>query len=147
MAKVSGTPVYTKYLNFFDVNDSFYLVDTPGYGYAKASWTRDKSFANMMHEYMYDRSNLICVIMIVDVKVGFTEYDCLLLDMARDANRKVQIIASKTDKTNQSLRHAFNKKAKEILSEEEFNSMILYSSLDSRSIDKVVEQVINLYNK
>ena len=147
MAKVSGTPGYTKYLNFFDVNDLFYLVDTPGYGYAKASWTRDKSFANMMHEYMYDRSNLICVIMIVDAKVGFTEDDCLLLDMARDANRKVQIIASKTDKTNQSLRHAFNKKAKEILSEEEFNSMILYSSLDSRSIDKVVEQVINLYNK
>ena len=66
MAKVSSTPGYTKYINFFDVNNSFYLADTPGYGYAKASWKRDESFAKMMQEYIYDRANLICVIMIVD---------------------------------------------------------------------------------
>ena len=94
MAKVSSTPGYTKYINFFDVNNSFYLADTPGYGYAKASWKRDESFAKMMSEYIYDRANLICVIMIVDAKVGITSDDLLLLDMLRDANRPVQIIAS-----------------------------------------------------
>ena len=146
MAKVSGTPGYTKYLNFFDVNKTFYLVDTPGYGYAKASWTRDESFAKMMQEYIYDRPNLKCVIMIVDAKVGLTSDDILLLDMVHDANRNVQIIASKTDKTNQSLRSAFLKKAKESLNEQDFKDLIFYSSLDSRSVDKVVERVLNIYN-
>lgn len=146
MAKVSSTPGYTKYINFFDVNNSFYLADTPGYGYAKASWKRDESFAKMMSEYIYDRSNLICVIMIVDAKVGITNDDLLLLDMLRDANRPVQIIASKADKTNQSLRSAFRKKAKELLNETEYSSLLLYSSLDARSVDKVVERVLEIYN-
>ena len=146
MAKVSGTPGYTKYLNFFDVNKTFYLVDTPGYGYAKASWTRDESFARMMQEYIYDRPNLKCIIMIVDAKVGLTSDDILLLNMVHDANRNVQIIASKTDKTNQSLRSAFLKKAKESLNEQELKDLIFYSSLDPRSVDKVVERVLNMYN-
>ena len=146
MAKVSGTPGYTKYLNFFDVNKTFYLVDTQGYGYAKASWTRDESFAKMMQEYIYDRPNLKCVIMICDAKVGLTSDDILLLNMVHDANRSVQIIASKTDKTNQSLRSAFLKKAKECLNEQELKDLIFYSSLDPRSVDKVVERVLNIYN-
>ena len=146
MAKVSSTPGYTKYINFFDVNNSFYLADTPGYGYAKASWKRDESFAKMMQEYIYDRANLICVIMIVDAKVGITSDDLLLLDMLRDANRPVQIIASKADKTNQSLRSAFMKKAKEQLNDQEYSSLLLYSSLDARSIDKVVNRVLEIYN-
>ena len=146
MAKVSSTPGYTKYINFFDVNNSFYLADTPGYGYAKASWKRDESFAKMMQEYIYDRANLVCVIMIVDAKVGITSDDLLLLDMLRDANRPVQIIASKADKTNQSLRSAFMKKAKEQLNEQEYSSLLLYSSLDARSIDKVVNRVLEIYN-
>ena len=146
LAKVSGTPGYTKYINFFDVNNTFYLVDSPGYGYAKASWTRDKSFANMMQEYIYERPNLVCVIMIVDAKVGMTSDDYLLLDMLRDANRKVQIIASKVDKTNQSLRSAFMKKAKENLKEEELNNLLFYSALDNRTVDKVVEKVLSIYN-
>lgn len=146
MAKVSSTPGYTKYINFFDVNNSFYLADTPGYGYAKASWKRDESFAKMMSEYIYDRANLICVIMIVDAKVGITSDDLLLLDMLRDANRPVQIIASKADKTNQSLRSVFKKKAKEQLNESEYSSLLLYSSLDARSVDKVVERVLEIYN-
>lgn len=146
LAKVSKTPGYTKYLNFFDVNNTFYLVDTPGYGYAKASWTRDKSFANMMDEYLHERDNLICVLMIVDAKVGFTEDDILLLNIMHESLKNVQIIASKTDKTNQSMRSAFSKQAKQILTEEEFNNLIFYSSLNARSVDKVVERILNIYN-
>lgn len=147
LARVSNTPGYTKYINFFDVNNSFYLADTPGYGYAKASWSRDESFANMMQEYIYERENLICVIVIVDAKVGFTNDDLLLLDMVRDAKRDVLIVASKVDKTNQSLRSAFMKKSKELLSENEYNNMLLYSSLKPQTVEKVVEKILDIYNK
>ena len=67
MAKTSKTPGLTKYLNFFDVDNKFLLVDTPGYGYAKASIQKDESFAKMMDEYLSSRKNLVCVIMIIDV--------------------------------------------------------------------------------
>ena len=146
LARVSNTPGYTKYINFFDVNNSFYLADTPGYGYAKASWSRDESFANMMQEYIFERENLICVIMIVDGKVGFTSDDLLLLDMLRDANRQVLVVASKIDKTNQSLRSAFMKIAKEVLNENEYNNMLLYSALKPETVTKVVEKIISIYN-
>lgn len=146
LAKVSGTPGYTKYINFFDVNQTFYMVDTPGYGYAKASWKRDESFAKMMHEYIYERQNLICVVMIVDAKVGFTKDDVLLLNMLHEANKNIQIIASKTDKTNQSLRSSFLKNAKTILTLDEWNHLLFYSSLDQVSITKAVERILNIFN-
>ena len=99
-----------------------------------------------MQEYIYERENLICVILIVDGKVGFTSDDLLLLDMLRDANRDVLIVASKIDKTNQSIRSAFNKKAKEVLQEKEYNNMLLYSSLKPETVTKVVERIISIYN-
>ena len=146
LARVSSTPGYTKYLNFFDVNNVFYLVDSPGYGYAKASWTRDESFANMMQEYIYQRDNLICIIMLVDAKVGFTKDDILLIDLLHQAKRTIQVIASKTDKTNQSLRSKFKKQAKDVLTEDEYNNLLMYSSLDSKSVDLVVERILDIYN-
>ena len=146
LARVSSVPGYTKYLNFFDVNNSFYLVDSPGYGYARASWKRDESFAKMMQEYIYERDNLVCIIMLVDAKVGFTSDDVLLIELLHKANRKIQVIASKTDKTNQSMRAAFKKSAKEILSEQEYNDLIMYSSLESRSIDTIVSRILSIYN-
>lgn len=147
LARVSKTPGYTKYLNFFDVNGSFYLVDTPGYGYAKASYSRDQSFATMMKEYIYERDNLIYVILLVDAKVGFTNDDLLLLDMLHHAKRNLLVIASKSDKCNQSMKSAFLKNARNYLSEDEYDKMIMYSSLNALSVDKVVERILQLYLK
>ena len=100
----------------------------------------------MMHEYIYLRTNLICVILLVDAKVGFTNDDILLLNMLHDAKREVLVIASKTDKTNQSMRSKFLKSAKELLMDNEYNNLIMYSSLDNRSLDSVVNKILSLYN-
>ena len=99
-----------------------------------------------MHEYIYLRSNLICVILLIDAKVGFTNDDILLLNMLHDAKREVLVIASKTDKTNQSMRCKFLKSAKELLMDNEYNNLIMYSSLDNRSLDSVVNKILSLYN-
>lgn len=146
MAKVSSTPGYTKYLNFFDVNHTFYLVDTPGYGYAKASWTRDQSFATMMKEYIEERKNLICVVLIIDAKVGITSDDLLLIEMVKNTNRPIQLIASKADKLNQSMRHKLLMDIQAKVDEEIKNTTILYSSLKNQTVDAVVERILQLYN-
>lgn len=145
-AKVSSTPGYTKYLNFFSVNDSFYLVDTPGYGYARINYSRDEQFEKMMSEYIYQRENLVAVIMVIDGKVGLTKDDLLLLDMLHDAKRQVIIVASKMDKTNQSMKAKLANSLKNLLDEHMFNSILYYSSLNNTSVDKVVEKILSIYN-
>ncbi len=144
MAKVSKTPGLTKYLNFFDVNNSYSLVDTPGYGYAKASRNRDESFANMMHEYIYNRKSLICIYVIIDSKIGFTDDDILLLDMAKDAYRDVVIVTSKYDKLNQKMKHQLKMQVKELNQTYEFKDVIYYSSFDN-SYEKVVISILETY--
>ena len=145
LAKVSKTPGYTKYLNYFDVDGKYYLVDSPGYGYARLNRKLDKQFEKMMKSYIYENDNLKCCVMLVDAKVSFTDDDVLLLEMLHDADVNVQIIASKEDKTNQSLRSKLKKDAKEILNDDEYENMLLYSSLDDRTISKVVDRIIEIY--
>lgn len=145
MAKVSKMPGYTKYLNFFDVNNEYYLVDTPGYGYAKASWSRDESFYKMMDEYLTSRDNLICVIILVDAKIGFTSDDIMLIEMLHQYQIPLQVIASKTDKSNQANRYQLKKQALEILKENEVNNMLLYASSNNKSIEEVVNRIIDIY--
>jgi len=147
VAKVSSKPGYTKYLNFFDVDNKYYLVDSPGYGFAKANYQTDASFEKMMNEYLYKREKLIYTIVLIDGKVGFTNDDLLVLDMLKNANRKVQIFVSKIDKTNQSQRHQFNIKAKEILDEVTYANMLTYSALDKRSVEKIIDRIITIYNE
>lgn len=144
MAKTSKTPGLTKYLNFFSIDNQYSLVDTPGYGYAKASYTRDESFANMMSEYLQKRENLICVIMIIDSKVGLTSDDLLLLDLINLYQRNVQIICSKYDKTNQSMRYKLKKQIQEKCTPEVYENTLYYSSLD-KNVDRIVERIIEIY--
>lgn len=145
MAKVSSTPGYTKYLNFFDVDQTYYLVDTPGYGYSRASRATDQSFAKMMHEYIAQRENLICIILIIDAKVGLTKDDLLLIDMVKDANRPLQLVASKADKLNQSMKYKLLKDVHEKTDPTIAEGILLYSSLQNHTVDAIVKKILQLY--
>lgn len=143
MAKVSKTPGLTKYLNFFDVDDKFRLVDTPGYGYAKVSVNRDASFEKMMQEYLFDRDCLIGLILIVDSKTGLTVDDISLLKLANKANRDIYIVCSKYDKLNQKMKYQLKLQLKDASDAFYVKDVIYYSSFDE-SYNQVVELILNL---
>ncbi len=143
MAKVSKTPGLTKYLNFFDVDDKFRLVDTPGYGYAKVSVNRDASFEKMMQEYLFDRDCLIGLILIVDSKTGLTVDDISLLKLANKANRDIYIVCSKYDKLNQKMKYQLKLQLKDASEAFYVKDVIYYSSFDE-SYNQVVELILNL---
>lgn len=143
MAKVSKTPGLTKYLNFFDVDNKFRLVDTPGYGYAKVSVNRDASFEKMMQEYLFDRDCLISLILIVDSKTGLTVDDISLLKLANKANRDIYIVCSKYDKLNQKMKHQLKLQLKDASEAFYVKDVIYYSSFDE-SYNQVVELILNL---
>ena len=70
LAKVSGTPGKTQLLNFFLINKFWYLVDLPGYGYAKLSKEKQKTLAKMISSYMQNRQELVLAFVLIDANIA-----------------------------------------------------------------------------
>lgn len=113
IAKTSKTPGKTVMLNFFLVNDLFYFVDSPGYGYAKRSKTQIDEFGKMLEGYLKSRETLKKVFLLVDYKVGPTNDDLVMYDYLKHFDLDLVIVATKVDKLNQKERSASNKRFKE----------------------------------
>ncbi len=75
LAKVSGTPGKTQTLNYFLINDDWYLVDLPGYGYAKVSKTQRQNWQKMIRDFLAKRSSLACVFVLVDARISPQQAD------------------------------------------------------------------------
>ena len=68
LAKTSSTPGKTQLINHFVINNDWYLVDLPGYGYAKVSKTERKQFKLIIDGYLRHRSNLMCLFILIDIR-------------------------------------------------------------------------------
>src|SRR6267154_5541681 len=66
LAKTSGTPGKTQLINHFNINDAWYIVDLPGYGYAKRSMSERKRWEKMIEDYLRKRENLVTVFVLID---------------------------------------------------------------------------------
>ena len=97
-ARTSSQPGKTQTINFYLVNDSFYLVDAPGYGFAKLSKTKRKKFGLMMEDYITNRDNLKQVFMLVDFRHRPTNDDLMMYNYLKYYKIPVTIVATKTDK-------------------------------------------------
>lgn len=99
-ARTSSKPGKTQTLNFYLVNDAFYLVDVPGYGYASVSKDTQKKFGLMIEEYLKSRENLKHVFMLVDYRHKPTEDDVLMYEFLKYYNLDITIVATKYDKVS-----------------------------------------------
>ena len=98
LAKVSSTPGCTREINFFLVNNRYYLVDLPGYGYAKYSKDEQKRWSEIIMTYLTLRSKSILGAVILDIRRGITDLDINLFDILVENNIQFEIIATKSDK-------------------------------------------------
>src|SRR5574344_1516955 len=103
-ARTSATPGKTQTLNFYNVNNDFYLVDVPGYGYASLSKTNQKKFGLMIEEYLINRSNLKRVFLLIDYRHKPMEDDLLMYNFLKYYKLDVTVVATKYDKVNNSAR-------------------------------------------
>ena len=136
-AKTSATPGKTKTLNFYLCNNSFYLVDVPGYGYASVSKATQKKFGLMIEEYLKTRSNLKNVFMIIDGRNKPTENDVLMYNYLKYYNIPVTIIANKYDKISVNNREKTLKNITNILKLNEDDKIIYFSSVNKKGRDEV----------
>ena len=97
-ARTSSTPGKTQTINFYLVNDSFYLVDAPGYGFAMLSKKKQKKFGLMMEDYIQNRPNLKRVFMLIDFRHQPTNDDLMMYNFLKHYKIPVTIVATKTDK-------------------------------------------------
>ena len=147
-ARTSSKPGKTQTLNFYLVNDNFYIVDVPGYGYANVSKAQQKKFGLMIEEYLTTRENLKLVFMLIDFRHKPGENDILMYDYLKYYNLPVTIIATKYDKVKSSQKDKQEKIIRETLKIKEEDNLILFSSITNKGSEEVYRNILDkLTNK
>jgi len=116
LVKTSATPGKTQLINFFKINDQFYFVDLPGYGYAKVPESVRRKWKNLVEAYLSDRETLRNVVLIIDCRHNPTVQDRQLLEWLEYYERPSLIVASKIDKLKRGQVQKHLKKIKHDLS-------------------------------
>jgi GTP-binding protein len=98
LARVSGTPGKTITINFYNIDDKIYMVDLPGYGYAKRSKEEIAKWGSMMEDYLANRKQLVQTILLVDSRHTPTKQDVQMAEWIRHYHERLIVIATKMDK-------------------------------------------------
>ena len=132
MAFTSSKPGHTRLLNYYNIDNRFYLVDAPGYGFARGGIDLDRLFGEMMSEYFSDNQFLKLVLLLIDSRREFTENDLEILDFLKENKIPYFIVITKNDKINQKGKSELNKRLKqlEVSDHVYFTSSLVPSSLE-----------------
>lgn len=101
VAKVSSTPGRTQQLNYFCVQKKLYMVDLPGYGYAKAPPSEVKRWQDVLKTYLRGRANLRRIFLLIDSRTGIKKADEEIFKLLDEAAVSYQIVLTKTDKVSE----------------------------------------------
>ncbi len=144
IAYTSQNPGKTQTLNFYLVNDAFYFVDVPGYGFARVSKTMRASFGKMIEQYLARRDNLKHVFLLIDSRHEPTKDDFAMVEFLQYVNVPFSIIATKADKLSNNQQRAHMEKLKKQLMLDEYTDILLFSSVTKQNRDVLLENIIRL---
>lgn len=142
-AFVSQKPGKTQTINFYLVDNKFYLVDIPGYGYAKRSEEDRRKYGKMIYDFLEKSKTLKLVVALVDFNVGFTKDDLELHKYLLENNINFIVAFTKLDKTP--VTHQF--KQKKLLLENLKTKALFISSTEKKGIDELKEVIVNSLNQ
>ncbi len=145
LAKTSSTPGKTQLINHFIIDENWYLVDLPGYGYAKSSKKDREKWGEMIHKYLMKRENLMCTFILIDSRLEPQKIDLEFIEWFGVNQLPFILVFTKSDKINKkTLLHnldLFKKTLKEKWSE--LPKMIVSSSKLSQGKEAILELVEN----
>ena len=145
LARTSSNPGKTETINFYKINNDFYLVDVPGYGYANKSKDKQKKFGMMIEDYLSQRENLKLVFMLVDFIMKPTEDDLIMYNFLKYHEIKVVLVATKVDKIGSTLREKHKKQILETIDLAIGDELILFSSktkLGKKEVHNLLEKEV-----
>ena len=98
LARTSSEPGKTRQINFYNMDNKFYFVDLPGYGYSKMSKSEQVKVGSFIEEYLAKSTNIALVIFLIDIRHSPTENDKLMYRYIIDTNKPCIVVANKADK-------------------------------------------------
>lgn len=143
LAKTSSKPGYTKLLNYFEIDEKFYLVDAPGYGYTASGGKLLDSFSKMMETY-FENPSLAGVVFIVDSRHKLSKDDVDFYNYIVEKDVPFLLVASKIDKLNQSEKAAM---IKHITQDLKIPQFIPISTVKNIGIEELRSQISKLINE
>ena len=140
LAKVSGTPGKTKLINHFLINDSWYLVDLPGYGYARVSKSTRGEFSKLITDYVLKCEKMHYLFVLVDSRLEPQKIDLRFIELLGENGIPFGIIFTKADKLSQAQLNRNVKNYKQALSEqwEELPPMFISSSEKGTGREEII---------
>lgn len=138
-AHTSSTPGKTQTLNFYFINNNFYLVDVPGYGYAKVDKPTQKKFGLMIEDYLKTRYTLKCVFMLIDFRIKPTEDDLLMYNYLKFYKIPVTIVATKFDKVPMKNRDKQIKIINDTIRLEDGDNLVYFSSVNKKGKQEIYD--------
>lgn len=145
LAKISSTPGKTQLINHFLINESWYLVDLPGYGYARTARSTRKKWETVIEQYLIKRTNLMSTFLLVDSRLELQQNDREVINWFGDKHLHFTIVLTKTDKLSvNQLASNFEALKKALLGEwEELPPFILSSAVRRTGREEVLSFIEN----
>lgn len=139
LARTSSQPGKTQTLNFYNVNDAFYLVDLPGYGYAKAGAAVSAKWGKMVERYLHSSKQLKNVFLLIDIRHDPSANDKQMYEWILAQGYEPLIIATKADKIKRSQLDKQKKLIREGLGMAKGGTLIAFSSETKQGRDEIYE--------
>lgn len=144
LARTSAQPGKTQTINFYNVNEQLYLVDLPGYGYAKVSETEKKKWGKMIEKYLHSSKQLRTVFLLIDIRHDPSANDKMMYDWIVFQGYQPMIIATKADKIKRSQLPKQIKSIKEGLAVKAGTKIFPFSAVSKQGRDEIWEFVEEL---
>lgn len=141
-ARVGNTPGKTVFINYFNVDNSFYLVDLPGYGYAAVSKSVKESWAKLIESFFNDSSNFDFGVFIVDSRHSPTEDDKIMASWFKSSGKPFIVVANKSDKISSKKSEENLKIIRNELELSEEDGIILYSGLKNTGRNELLNYIL-----
>lgn len=141
LAKVSQTPGKTRLVNFFLINNDFYLVDLPGYGYAKVSKSEKESWGKTIEMYLTGREQLKRVVLLVDSRHKPTGDDIMMYEWFKHFGYNVVVVGTKSDKITKNELKKSEKVIKDTLKLCADDKLYFFSSLKKDGTDELIDNL------
>ncbi len=144
LAHTSSRPGKTQTINFYLVNNNFYLVDVPGYGYAAVDKKTQAKFGMMIEEYLEKREQLKRVFLIIDFRHKPTEDDLLMYNFLKYHNVPVTVVATKADKVGGSRKNKHLKVIMDAMDLVVGDDLLVFSSVTKLGKVEILKKIEDL---
>lgn len=141
LARVSGSPGKTRTINFYLINDEFRIVDLPGYGYARVSKSVSEGWGEMMERYLQQRSNLVKVVQLVDIRHAPSKQDVEMYNYLRHYGLDGLVVATKADKISRNQMTKQIKLIRQTLKLSEEDKVMPVSSLKRTCCQELLDEM------